>query len=70
MQSRKIIDERNRKKISIGMILPEVEAIMGKPTKIINSTKKNKNYQMWIYETKKLKKTFYFEEYILFKIEN
>tara|TARA_A100001015_G_scaffold149480_1_gene165787 strand:- start:506 stop:664 length:159 start_codon:yes stop_codon:yes gene_type:complete len=52
------------------MILPEVEAIMGKPTKIINTTKKNKNYQMWIYETKKLKKTFYFEEYILFKIEN
>ena len=70
MQSRKIIDERNRKKISIGMILPEVEEIMGKPTKIINSTKKNKNYQMWIYESKKIKKTFYFEEYILFKIEN
>lgn len=52
------------------MILPEVEEILGKPTKIINTTKKNKNYQMWIYELENINKTFYFEDYILFKIEN
>ena len=69
-RSRKIIEERNRKKVSLGMILPEVEEILGKPTKIINTTKKNKNYQMWIYELENINKTFYFEDYILFKIEN
>ena len=51
------------------MVLPEVEEILGKPTKIINTTKKNKNYQMWIYKSDNINKTFYFEEYILFKIE-
>ena len=47
-----------------------VEEILGKPTKIINTTKENKNYQMWIYELENINKTFDFEDYILFKIEN
>jgi len=51
------------------MILPKVEQIMGKPDKIIDTKRNKKNYQMWIYEREKITKTLFFEDYILFKIE-
>ena len=69
IEARKIINRRNKQKISIGMILPKVEEILGKPNKIIDTEKNNKNYQMWIYKRENINKTLFFEEYILFKIE-
>jgi len=68
-QARKIINRRNKPRISIGMILPKVEEIMGKPSKVTYTEKNKKNYQMWIYKRENITKTLFFEDYILFKIE-
>lgn len=62
---------RHMPKVSLGMLVAEVEYIMGSPQDVVERVnEKNLNYQMWIYETPDRKKAyFYFEDYVLFRIE-
>ena len=58
-------------KVELGMLVTEVQDILGEPDDITQRVDdKNRNYQMWIYNLPDNRRKFlYFEDYVLFKVE-
>ena len=50
--------------IKLGMTIHEVEAILGAP----NSGSSEDNYELWFYNDYGLNETYFFDDYILIKI--
>ena len=66
IQKKKIYkDIKINKKITLGMSIHEVEIILGKPSSIHKDLK----YELWVYNQDKNNITYFFENYILIKIE-
>ena len=70
-EAREFIAQRHMPRLETGMLVSEVQDLIGEPDEVVESTKgKNRNYQMWIYNLPhKQKRLLYFENYVLFKIE-
>ncbi|MFQ6675034.1 MAG: hypothetical protein ACE5LH_01690 [Fidelibacterota bacterium] len=58
-------------RVSRGMVVAEVEAILGKPDSVLERVDdQNRNTQLWIYELPDgTKRLLYFEDYVLFRME-
>jgi hypothetical protein len=56
-------------RLIIGMTLPLIEELLGKPHDIIISNNLNQKEQLWIYFLKDKKLELSFKDFILFKIE-
>lgn len=71
MEAREILGRRHMPRLEIGMLVSEVEKLLGSPDEVVEKVKgKNDNYQMWIYNLQdQQKRLLYFNNYILFKIE-
>ena len=70
-EAREFIAQRHMPRLETGMLVSEVQDLLGEPDEVVESTKgKNRNYQMWIYNLPhREKRLLYFENYVLFKIE-
>ena len=70
-EAREFIAQRHMPRLETGMLVSEVQDLLGEPDEVVKSTKgKNRNYQMWIYNLPhREKRLLYFENYVLFKIE-
>ena len=70
-EAREFIAQRQMPRLETGMLVSEVQDLLGEPDEVVESTKgKNRNYQMWIYNLPhREKRLLYFENYVLFKIE-
>lgn len=71
LKAREIIAQRHMPRLELGMLVSEVEDLLGEPDEIVETPgDQDRNYQMWIYNLSRTeKKLLYFEDYILFKIE-
>ena len=56
-------------RLTIGMTLPLIEELLGKPHEIITSKATNQREQLWVYFLKDKKLELSFKDFILFKIE-
>ena len=56
-------------RLTIGMTLPLIEELLGKPHEIITSKANNQKEQLWVYFLKDKKLELSFKDFILFKIE-
>jgi hypothetical protein len=56
-------------RLTIGMTLPLIEELLGKPHDVIISNNLNQQEQLWIYFLKDKKLELSFKDFILFKIE-
>ena len=56
-------------RLTIGMTLPLIEELLGKPHEIITSKATNQKEQLWVYFLKDKKLELSFKDFILFKIE-
>ncbi|NOZ02996.1 MAG: hypothetical protein GXO92_00090 [FCB group bacterium] len=70
-RERKAMEFVKRKKLAVGMTIPEVQDLLGEPSEIVRkTTAKGKNSQLWIYQLKNGRTLqLSFLEFILFKIE-
>jgi len=70
-KAREEIAKRQAPRVELGMLVSEVQAILGDPHEIVEQVNDQKNnYQMWIYNKPNNRKDlFYFEDYLLFKVE-
>ena len=70
-EAREFIAQRHMPRLEAGMLVSEVQDLLGEPDEVVESTKgKNRNYQMWIYNLPdREKRLLYFENYVLFKVE-
>ena len=56
-------------RLTVGMTLPFIEELLGKPHDKVISTKLNQKEQLWIYFLKDKKLELSFKDFILFKVE-
>jgi hypothetical protein len=70
-EARQEIIRRHEPRVTEGMLVSEVQDILGDPHEVVQREGvKDQNYQMWIYYlADKKKKLLYFENYVLYKIE-
>ncbi len=70
-RERKAMEIVKRKKLTVGMTVPEVQDILGEPGEIVRkTTPKGEDSQLWIYRLKNGRTLqLSFREFILFKIE-
>ncbi|MFQ6616779.1 MAG: tetratricopeptide repeat protein [Fidelibacterota bacterium] len=70
-QAQAKLARKDRPRVITGMLVAEVEDILGKPDRVVGRTDdRDRNVQLWIYDLPDGGKTlFYFEDYVLFKIE-
>ena len=69
-EARDEISKRHEPQVELGMLVAEVQDILGDPHEIIEQGDDRNNYQMWIYYQSNNRKEFlYFEDYILFRME-
>lgn len=69
--AREEIARRHAPRVERGMLVSEVQAILGDPHEVVEKVDdKKRNHQMWIYYLpNKKKKYFYFDDYVLYDME-
>jgi len=69
-EGREEIARRHAPKVELGMLVAEIQAILGDPHEVVEHIDQKRKYQMWIYyQSNKHKKLLYFEDYVLYKVE-
>lgn len=69
-EARQEIIRRHEPKVTEGMLVSEVQDILGDPHEVVQREgAMDRHYQMWIYNLGDKKKLLYFENYVLYKIE-
>lgn len=70
-QAREEMAKKHAPRVRLGMLVAQIQAILGDPHQVVERVdEKNRNYQMWIYHLSDKEKRFlYFEDYVLYRIE-